>query len=215
MNKLFETAYAKYNQLFIHCNGDATIDMVILAHEFACKKLNQPFDKDRRTIIIHSQFVRPEQLDTFVKYNMEPSFFTNHAYFWSDAHVQNLGKERADFLSPMVSAKKLDLKPTNHSDATVTPIDPIFTIWTAVNRVSRTGAVIGAAERTNPYTALQAITSFAAYELFDENIKGTLSNGKLADFVILDKNPLKVKPMEIKNIQVMETIKEGKTIYKK
>ena len=215
LNKLFETAYAKDNQLFIHCNGDATIDMVILAHELACKKLNQPFDKDRRTIVIHSQFVRPEQLDTFVKYNMEPSFFTNHAYFWGDVHVQNLGKERADFLSPMVSAKKLGLKPTNHSDATVTPIDPIFTIWTAVNRVSRTGAVIGAAERTNPYSALQAITSFAAYELFDENIKGTLSNGKLADFVILDKNPLKVKPMEIKNIQVMETIKEGKTIYKK
>lgn len=215
MNKLFETAYAKDNQLFIHCNGDATIDMVILAHELACKKLNQPFDKDRRTIVIHSQFVRPEQLDTFVKYNMEPSFFTNHAYFWGDVHVQNLGKERADFLSPMVSAKKLGLKPTNHSDATVTPIDPIFTIWTAVNRVSRTGAVIGAVERTNPYSALQAITSFAAYELFDENIKGTLSNGKLADFVILDKNPLKVKPMEIKNIQVMETIKEGKTIYKK
>lgn len=215
LNKLFETAYAKDNQLFIHCNGDATIDMVILAHELACKKLNQPFDKDRRTIVIHSQFVRPEQLDTFVKYNMEPSFFTNHAYFWGDVHVQNLGKERADFLSPMVSAKKLGLKPTNHSDATVTPIDPIFTIWTAVNRVSRTGAVIGAAERTNPYLALQAITSFAAYELFDENIKGTLSNGKLADFVILDKNPLKVKPMEIKNIQVIETIKEGKTIYKK
>ncbi|UFH45421.1 amidohydrolase [Flavobacterium galactosidilyticum] len=215
LNKLFETAYAKDNQLFIHCNGDATIDMVILAHELACKKLNQPFDKDRRTIVIHSQFVRPEQLDTFVKYNMEPSFFTNHAYFWGDVHVQNLGKERADFLSPMVSAKKSGLKPTNHSDATVTPIDPIFTIWTAVNRVSRTGAVIGAAERTNPYTALQAITSFAAYELFDENIKGTLSNGKLADFVILDKNPLKVKPMKIKNIQVIETIKEGKTIYKK
>ena len=158
--------------------------------------------------------MRPEQLDKFVKYNMEPSFFTNHAYFWGDIHVQNLGKERADFLSPMVSAKKLGLKPTNHSDATVTPIDPIFTIWTAVNRVSRSGAIIGQAERTTPYLALQAITSFAAYEFFDENLKGTLTEGKLADFVILDKNPLKVKPIEIKNIKVVETIKEGKSIYK-
>lgn len=215
LNKLFETAYAKENQLFIHCNGDASIDMIILAHELACKKLNQPLNKDRRTIIIHSQFVRPEQLDTFVKYNMEPSFFTNHAYFWGDIHLENLGKERADFLSPMVSAKKIGLKPTNHSDATVTPIDPIFTIWTAVNRVSRSGAIIGQAERTTPYLALQAITSFAAYEFFDENLKGTLTVGKLADFVILDKNPLKVPPMEIKNIKVVETIKEGKTIYKK
>ncbi len=115
----------------------------------------------------------------------------------------------------MVTARKLGLKPTNHSDATVTPINPIFTIWTAVNRVSRSGAIIGAAERGNPYLAIQAITSFAAYEFFDENLKGTLSVGKLADFVILDKNPLKVKPMEIKNIQVIETIKEGKTIFKR
>lgn len=111
INKLFETAYAKENQLFINCNGDATIDMILLAHELACKNLKQPLDKDRRTIIIHSQFVRPEQLDRFVKYNMEPSFFTNHAYFWGDIHVENLGKERADFLSPMVSARKLGLKP--------------------------------------------------------------------------------------------------------
>ena len=215
INKLFETAYAKENQLFIHCNGDATIDMILLAHELACKNLKQPLDKDRRTIIIHSQFVRPEQLDRFVKYNMEPSFFTNHAYFWGDIHVENLGKERADFLSPMVSARKLGLKPTNHSDATVTPIDPIFTIWTAVNRVSRSGTIIGQAERTTPYLALQAITTFAYYELFDENLKGTLTVGKLADFVILDKNPLKVPPIEIKNIKVVETIKEGKTIFKK
>lgn len=215
INKLFETAYAKENQLFIHCNGDATIDMILLAHELACKNLKQPLNKDRRTIIIHSQFVRPEQLDRFVNYNMEPSFFTNHAYFWGDIHVENLGKERADFLSPMVSARKLGLKPTNHSDATVTPIDPIFTIWTAVNRVSRSGTIIGQAERTTPYLALQAITTFASYELFDENLKGTLTVGKLADFVILDKNPLKVTPIEIKNIKVVETIKEGKTIFKK
>lgn len=215
LNTLFETAYAKDNQLFIHCNGDATIDMVLLAHKKACAKLNQPLDKERRTIIIHSQFVRPEQLQTFVKYKMEPSFFTNHAYFWGDIHVENLGKQRADFLSPMVSAKRLGLKPTNHSDATVTPINPIFTVWTAVNRVSRSGAIIGAAERTTPYLALQAITSFAAYEFFDEGLKGTLTVGKLADFVILDRNPLKVKPIEIKNIQVVETVKEGKTIFKK
>lgn len=215
LNSLFKTAYNKNNQLFIHCNGDATIDMVLEAHEKACAKLNQPLDKDRRTIIIHSQFARLEQLKKFATYNMQPSFFTNHAYFWGDIHVENLGKTRADFLSPMVSSKRLGLKPTNHSDATVTPIDPLFTIWTAVNRVSRSGKIIGETERTTPYMALQAITSFAAFEFFDENLKGTLTNGKLADFVILDKNPIKVNPMEIKNIKIIETIKDGKTIFKK
>ncbi|WP_417212780.1 amidohydrolase [Bizionia sp.] len=213
INDLFVMAYEKDNQLFVHCNGDATVDMIIEAHENACKTLNQPLDYDRRTIIIHAQFARPDQLETFVKYKMEPSFFTNHAYFWGDIHVENLGKERAEFLSPMVSAARLGLKPTNHSDATVTPIDPIFTIWTAVNRVSRSGVVIGKNERTTPYQALKAITANAAYELFDENLKGTLTEGKLADFVILDKNPLKVEPIEIKDIHVLETIKEGKTIY--
>ena len=203
LNDLFVMAYDKDNQLFIHCNGDATVDMVLEAHQFACVKLNQPLDKDRRTIVVHAQFARQDQLLKFVNYKMQPSFFTNHAYFWGDVHVENLGKTRADFLSPMVSAERLGLKPTNHSDATVTPIDPIFTIWTAVNRVSRSGAVIGEKERAKPYLALKAITINAAYEFFEEDSKGTLSEGKLADFVILDQNPLRVRPMDIKNIQVM------------
>ena len=146
---------------------------------------------------------------------MQPSFFTNHAYFWGDIHIENLGAERANFLSPMATAIQLGLKPTNHSDATVTPINPIFTVWTAVNRVSRSGAVIGENERITPYNALQAITINAAYELFDDALKGALEKGKLADFVILNGNPLKVEPMAIKEIQVVQTIKEGVSIYKK
>ncbi len=215
LNKIFKTAYANDNQIFIHCNGDATIDMLIKAHEYACKELSQPLDKDRRTIAIHSQFVRPDQLETYKKYKIEPSFFTNHAYFWGDVHVENLGKDRAFFLSPIATAAKMGLKYTNHSDATVTPINPLFTLWTAVNRTSRTGKVIGEAERATPYQALKAITINAAYEYFDENLKGSLKKGKLADFVILDKNPLTINPTELKDIKVLETIKEGKTIFKK
>lgn len=215
LHDLFVTAYADGNQLFIHSNGDATIDMVIEAHENACAQLNQPLNKDRRTIVIHSQFVRLDQLETFKKYNMEPSFFTNHAFFWGDEHVKNLGKDRANFLSPMVSANRLGLKPTNHSDATVTPVNPIFTVWSAVNRVSRSGATIGENEKATAYQALQAITANAAYQYFEEDLKGRLTEGKLADFVILDQNPLKVESMAIREIQVLETIKEGITIYSK
>ena len=215
LNDLFLIAYEADNQLFIHGNGDASIAMVITAHENACEKLNQPLDKDRRTIVIHSQFVRPDQLETYKEYNIEPSFFTNHAYFWGDVHVENLGEERAFFLSPMASAEKLGLKYTNHSDATVTPIDPLFTVWTAVNRISRSGRVIGPNERATPYQALKAITSHAAYEFYEEDSKGSLRAGKLADFVILDKNPLTVDPMEIKDINVTETIKEGKIVFKR
>lgn len=214
LNDLFEVGYKNDNQLFIHSNGDASIDMIIAAHEYACEKLNQALDKDRRTIVIHSQFVRPDQLETYVKYNIEPSFFTNHAYFWGDEHIENLGEDRAFFLSPIASAEKLGLKYTNHSDATVTPIDPLFTVWSAVNRVSRTGKTIGLDQKATPYQALKAITTHAAYEFFEEKTKGSLGTGKLADFVILDKNPLKVDSKTIKHIKVMETIKEGKSIYK-
>lgn len=213
LNKLFKTAYKNDVQLFIHGNGDATIDMIIASHEYASKELNQPLDKDRRTIVIHSQFVRPDQLETYKEYNMEPSFFTNHAYFWGDVHVENLGEKRAHFLSPIASAEELGLKYTNHSDDTVTPLDPLFSVWSAVNRVSRSGAVIGEDEKATPYQALKAITSHAAYEFFEEDTKGSLVVGKLADFVILDKNPLKAEPMDIKDIKVMETIKEGSSIF--
>lgn len=214
LNAQFLMAYEKDNQIFVHCNGDATIDMMIEAHEYACEQLNQPLDKDRRTVAIHAQFVRPDQLNTFVSYNILPSFFTNHAYFWGDVHVENLGEERAGFLSPIAAADELGLKYTNHSDATVTPISPLFTVWSAVNRTSRSGKVIGASQKATPYQALKAITSHAAYEYFEENEKGSLSKGKKADFVILNENPLTLAPDEIKNIQVLETIKEGQSIYK-
>ena len=128
-------------------------------------------------------------------------------------HLENLGKKRAGFLSPIASADKLGLKYTNHSDATVTPIDPLFTMWTAVNRLSRSGKVIGSEEQASPYQALKSVTSHAAYQLFEEDKKGTLEVGKIADFVVLDRNPLTIKPMQIKDIKVVQTIKNGKPVY--
>jgi hypothetical protein len=87
-------------------------------------------------------------------------------------------------------------------------------LWTAVNRVSRGGEVIGPDQRVTPLEALKAITINAAHQYFEEKSKGSLEPGKLADLVILDKNPLKVDPMTIKDIKVVETFKEGKSIYK-
>lgn len=215
LNEMFAKAYKHDNQLFIHNNGDGATDMIIKAHEYAVKKTGQAADKDRRTVPIHAQFARPDQLEAFKKYKMLPSFFTNHAYFWGDVHVQNLGKKRADFLSPIATADKMGLKYTNHSDDTVTPVDPLFTVWSAVNRTSRSGKIIGANERATPYQALKAITTNAAYEYYEENSKGTLTKGKLADLVILDASPLTVSADKLKDIHVVTTIKEGKIIYQR
>ena len=214
LDKMFEVAYQNKHQLYAHCNGDATIDMLLKAHEAACKKLNQPLDADRRTVVIHSNFVRKDQLVKYKEYNIIPSFFTNHAFYWGDVHVENLGQDRAFFLSPIHSADSLGLIYTNHTDYIITPVNQIFTIWSAVNRVSRTGNLIGPNERATPYQALKALTMNGAYQHFNENTRGSLTSGKLADLVILDQNPLKVDPTKIKDIKVTETIKEGKTVYR-
>jgi predicted amidohydrolase YtcJ len=90
----------------------------------------------------------------------------------------------------------------------------MLVVWTAVNRVSRSGEVIGSDQPITPLEALKAITINAAYQYGEESSKGSLEAGKLADLVILDKNPMKVDSMTIKEIKVVETIKEGKSIYK-
>jgi predicted amidohydrolase YtcJ len=115
----------------------------------------------------------------------------------------------------MRSAFAAGLVPTNHTDAFVVPIDQMMTIWTAVNRVSRGGVSIGPNERITPMQALKAITINAAYQYFEDASKGSIEPGKRADLVVLSDNPLTVEPMAIKDIKVIETIKDGKTIYKR
>jgi hypothetical protein len=206
----FRRVYDLGLQLNAHGNGDAAIDLLLRAHEHAAAG---SLDKDRRTTIIHSQFVRPDQLDKYVAYKMIPSLFTEHTFYFGETHVRQRGLEQASFMSPMRAAIDKGLHPTNHTDFNVSPIDQMVVVWTAVNRVSRGGDVIGENQRVTPLEALKAITINAAYQYFEEKTKGSIEKGKLADLVILDKNPLKVDPMAIKDIKVVETIKEGKTIY--
>jgi hypothetical protein len=197
--------------LNIHANGDAAIDMILRAHEYAAA--GDPA-KPRHTVVIHSQFVRLDQLDRYVAYAITPSFYTEHTYYFGDTHVLNRGQKQAFFISPMRTAIDKGLRPTNHTDFVVAPLDQMFVMWTAVNRVSRSGVVIGPDQRVTPLEALKAITINSALQYSEEGSKGSLEPGKLADLVILDKNPLKVDPMAIKDVKVVETIKEGKTIYK-
>ncbi len=206
LQKAVSFAYGHGAQVLAHCNGDAAIDMMLEAHRAAGAT-------GRRTTIVHSQFVRRDQLDRYVEYGMVASFFTNHAYFWGDVHVRNLGKERAYFLSPMKTAGALGIHMSDHSDFFVTPLDPLFIAWTAVNRASRTGEVIGPDERISAHEAFKALTIDAAYQYGEEDRKGSIAGGKFADLVVLDRNPLEVPPGEIKDVRVVQTLKEGKTIY--
>jgi predicted amidohydrolase YtcJ len=169
--------------------------------------------KTKVVTMVHSQFARKDQLDKYVQYKITPSFYTLHTYYFAEAHINNRGKEQAMYISPMRDAIDKGLRPTNHTDFVVAPLDQMFMLWSAVNRVSRAGEVIGADQRVTPMEGLRAMTIYAARQHREEKIKGSLEPGKLADLVILDKNPLQVEPMAIKDIKVVETIKEGKAIY--
>jgi predicted amidohydrolase YtcJ len=210
VNDWFKRVYDLGLQLLVHANGDAAIDALLEAHEFAAAA---DLSAGRRTTSIHSQFARRDQLAKFAEYHIIPSFFTEHAFYFADAHMRLLGEEQTHFLSPMRAAIDIGLRPTNHTDFNVTPLDQMFLLWTAVNRVSRGGELIGADQRVTPLEALKAITINAAYQYFEEDTKGSIEVGKLADLVILENNPLTVDPMTIKDVKVAETIKEGRTIY--
>ncbi|MFB1487904.1 MULTISPECIES: amidohydrolase [unclassified Thiocapsa] len=211
VNKAMKEAYAKGIQIFSHCNGDASIDMMIDGAQAAGVKA----DEDRRTVIIHSQFQRPDQLEAYAELGFSPSYFTVHVFYWGEEHVANTGLERASFISPMKSAAAKGLVCSNHSDFSVTPMDPMRMMWSAVVRTTRTGRVLGPDERIDRWESLKALTTNAAWQIREEDRKGKIAPGMLADLVILDANPLTVETDRILEIKAVETFKEGKSVYKR
>ncbi len=207
-------AYSKGVQTYAHCNGDGAIDIYIEAVKQA-EAAYPGASKKLRPVVIHSQFVREDQLDQYKTLGMMPAFFTNHAFFWGDVHTRNLGKDRASFLSPLKSAQNKGIIFSNHTDWPVTPVNQLFLLWTSVNRLSRSNQVTGAEQKLTVLEGIRAITYNGAYQYGEENEKGSLEIGKKADLVILSADILTTDPTKIKDLEVLETIKEGKTIYKK
>lgn len=196
-------------QVFTHTNGDAAIDDLIRAVRSSGHRAGD----DRRPVAIHSQLQRRDQLDEYVELGILPSYFTNHVFFWGDVHTANLGAGRAGFISPMRSAMAKGLVVSNHTDFSVTPLDPLLVLWSSMARTTRTGATLGEDERLDGYAALQAVTTGAAHQVFEERRKGRIAEGLLADLVVLSADPLDVPLAELCGIEVLETIKEGVTVF--
>lgn len=199
-------------QLLVHCNGDEASEQMIRCYEKVTEELDvNPWSY--RPVMIHAQLVRKDQLERMKKLGMIPSFFVAHTYYWGDVHIKNFGLERASLISPAHTAQELDLPFTFHQDTPVILPNMIETIWCSVNRITKTGIVLGEEEKITPLEALKAVTIYPAYQYFEEMKKGSLKIGKDADLVILDQNPLTIDPIDIRKIQVLETIKKGVTIY--
>lgn len=199
-------------QLAIHGNGDAAIDDILDAFENAQRQFPQ---NDPRMILVHAQMARQDQLKRMKPLGVTPSFFSNHIFYWGDAHSElHLGPERAENISPAASASALGLRYSIHTDAPVTPIDPIHLIHNAVQRRSISGQSIGPHERISPIQAIRAVTIDAAWQLFQQDSRGSIEVGKFADFVVLSDDPTTTRK-HIATTQVIETIVAGKTIYRR
>jgi predicted amidohydrolase YtcJ len=138
-----------------------------------------------------------------------------HTFYWGDWYIHTvLGPERAANISPTGWMVKNGMRFSSHHDAPVAFPDTMRVLSATVNRVTRSNQVIGPQHRVDPLVALKAMTLWAAYQHFEEDTKGSIEVGKLADFAILSDNPLTIEPLKIADIKVLETIKKGQTIFR-
>ena len=195
-------------QILAHCNGDMAAKQYINA-------IKKQKDVSKiRPVMIHAQLLGIEDLKEVKEYGIIPSFFVAHTYYWGDTHIKNFGLDRASKISPAKSTLKNDIVFTFHQDSPVIEPNMFETIWCAVKRKTKKGILLGKEEQISVSEAIKAVTINAAYQYFEENTKGSIKEGKFANLIIVNKNPLKVKIDEIKDIEILETIKEGTVIYK-
>jgi len=201
--------------ILAHANGDAAIDLMIEGVAGALEReraAGRPIP-DHRSVAIHAQLARPDQLDAMKRLGIVPSFFAAHPFFWGDWHRKSFGDARALRISPLHSALERGLVFTIHNDAPVVPPDILRLVEIAVRRETRSGFVLGAEERSPVEAALRAVTLDSAYGYFEEGRKGSLTPGKRADLVVLSADPRAVPTDAIDEIEVVETIAGGRTVY--
>ena len=206
IEEILEKAKESKLQILAHCNGDKAAEQYI--------NTIKNVSGLKRPVMIHAQLLGLDQLADVKKYNIIPSFFISHIYYFGDIHIKNLGIKRAEHISPAGSSLKQDILFTFHQDTPVIEPNMFETIWCAVNRTTKEGKVLGEDEKISVLEAIKAVTINSAYQYGEEDVKGSLKAGKKADLIIVDRNPLNVDKNELRNIKILETIKDGKTIYK-
>lgn len=200
-------------QVHMHMNGDAAADQALSAITKAIRKHGM---RDHRPVFVHASWLRPDQIERMKACGAVPSFLPSGIVPGGDAVMKLWGPERSAGAMAARTFLRAGLPFTFSHDAPVSPVPSVLALIDAgVNRRTASGAVVGPDERVTPHDALRAVTATAAYQIKEEQTKGTLETGKLADLVILDKNPLTVDPLTIKDIRVLQTIKEGRTVYER
>lgn len=205
-----DLAFARNWQIQVHANGDAAVDMLIAAVREATKKHGAA---DRRPVLIHGQVTREDQVDQLKALGIVPSFFPMHTFYWGDWHRDSvLGPRRAENISPCGWALRRGMRFTSHHDAPVAHPNAMRVLSATVTRRTRSGDILGPGQRVPVDVALKAMTLWAAWQHYEDDRKGSLAPGKLADLTILSDNPMTIDPDLLANITVTNTFKEGRLV---
>ena len=207
LTEMVEAYHAAGLQMHMHTNGDEASELMINAIEAALHKNPRP---DHRHTLTHCQMADESQFRRMAQLGICSNLFTNHIYYWGDQHYSlTMGPDRATRMDACGTAKRLGVPYTIHSDAPVTPLDPLFTAWCAVNRQTASGRVLGPSERIEVHDALHAITLGAAFTLHLDHLVGSIESGKFADFAVLEDDPTDVPVEALKDIAVWGTVVDG------
>ncbi|MCZ8098617.1 MAG: amidohydrolase [Burkholderiales bacterium] len=197
-------------QLHVHVNGDGGLDMVLGQLDLNMRRNPRP---NHRTVIIHFAVSTPEQVGRIKRLGAIVSGNPYYPIALADNYRSNgLEPRRADVMVRMGDVERAGISYSFHSDMPMAPGQPLFLMWSGVNRVTNDGNVRGPEQRVSRLGALKAVTIEAAYSLQLEKDVGSIAPGKLANFTILADNPVTIDPMKIKDIAVWGTVQEGRVL---
>ncbi|MDJ0769889.1 MAG: amidohydrolase [Ilumatobacter sp.] len=205
--ELFEAFHRAHVTVHVHVNGDEAVDLLLDTAEQA---LADHAWLDHRHTAQHTQLTTAAQYRRMARLGMNANIFSNHIFYWGDQHRSiTVGADRAARMDACATAAREGVRFSVHSDASVTPLGSLHTMWCAVNRVTASGDVLGPDERITVDRALRAVTVDAAHQLRMDHEIGTIEAGKLADFVALAEDPNDVEPMRLRDIEVRGTMVGG------
>ncbi len=203
----FQSFHRAHVTVHTHVNGDEAVDLLLDTAEMA---MSQHHWSDHRHTAQHSQLTTSAQYRRMKALGMCANIFSNHIWYWGDQHRSiTVGPDRAARMDACATADRLGVPFSVHSDASVTPLGSLHTMWCAVNRMTPSGVVLGPDERIGVDRALRAVTIDAAFQLRLDHEIGSIEAGKLADFVALGDDPYDVDPMALRDIEVRGTVVGG------
>ncbi|MFW6109509.1 MAG: amidohydrolase [archaeon] len=212
VQRLVSKAHNAGLRVSIHSIGDRGIDMALECIEKAQKETPVP---DMRHRIEHNSLCPPDSLNKIKELSVTPSSSIGYMYGLGDQYAENFGPERSRWLHPHKTMKEMGIIAGGNSDCPVTYYSPFVQIYEAVTRRTSSGKVVSPEECISPMEAIKVYTWNGAYLGKDEDKLGSIEPGKLADLIVLDRDILSVPHEEIKDIQVLTTIVDGKIVYKK